>query len=80
MGVSLRGSAVLGPSDQLQLQGLLCSLPLLFVAIVGLLVWEMQLHWCPVGAMESNKPDSQCVVTSTFWDPFEVLLKRDVIK
>lgn len=59
MGVGLRGSAVLGPSDQLQLQGLL------FAAIVALLVWEMQLHWCPVGAMESNKPDSQCVVTST---------------
>lgn len=68
MGVSLRGSAVLGPSDKLQLQGFLCSLPLLSVAIVGLQVWEMQLHWCPVDAMESNKPDSQ-YVTTTFWRP-----------
>lgn len=29
----------------------------------------MQLHWCPVGAMESNKPDSQWVVTSILWGP-----------
>lgn len=74
MGVGLRGSAVLGPSDQLQLQGLL------FVVIAALLVWEMQLHWCPIGAMESNKPDSQCDVTSIFCAPLEGLLKKNVIK
>lgn len=74
MGVSLRGSAVQGPSDQLQLQGFLCSLPLLSVAIVGLRVLEMQLHWCPVDAMESNKPDRQ-YVTAAFGAP---LLKKDL--
>ena len=74
MGVGLRGSAVLGPSDQLRL---LRSLPLLSVATVGLLVWEMKMHLCPVGAMESNKSDSQSfVMNSTVCDPTELLVGK----
>lgn len=58
-GFGLRGSAVPGPSDQLQLYGLLYSFPFLSDATEGLLGRELHVHRRLVGAMESNTPRSQ---------------------